>query len=95
MIQTDYPGNPNYPLLVGGGIQGARVMFQGASNRSPVLFEGFGRLPGFGRQPEFGQEAPAAEPTSVTATAVSKTTKIAIGVGAVAALAAVAYFFLR
>jgi hypothetical protein len=43
MIQTDWPGRPNYPLLVGGGIQGARIMFQGAANRNPVLFEGFGR----------------------------------------------------
>lgn len=41
MIQTDYPARPNYPLLVGGNIQGARIQFQGAANQTPVLFEGF------------------------------------------------------
>ncbi|KKM71382.1 hypothetical protein LCGC14_1431200 [marine sediment metagenome] len=36
--------NMDYPMLVGAGIQGARITFQGAQLRAPVTFQGFGQL---------------------------------------------------
>lgn len=90
----------NYPMLVGAGIQGARITMQGAQLRAPVTIQGFGRLFPEG---SFNVPIPTLPPgviQAVAATAAPATgtlsprSKTLLTVGVIAAAGAVLALFL-